>query len=254
MRASLAAGSLACSWAGIPKWYVHHMGLGMNIGYGAMITQNNNQGYFNGSFNMSAKGIHIALLGDPTLTLHTVKPVQNLKATSQDGKVQLTWDKQDDADEYDVFRIDTLNHKIEWINGPESTCKTIIADATFTDECNWSNGTYLYGVAAAKWVTTGSGSYKARALMEITSINHTNKLDLHFADLSLYPNPTTGVLKIDHLSKDVYFRVFNALGTCVDQGKIDNHLLDLSELPNGAYWLELNDGIGIEKHTVMISK
>ncbi|MGB0269411.1 MAG: T9SS type A sorting domain-containing protein [Bacteroidia bacterium] len=254
MRASLAAGSLACSWAGIPKWYVHHMGLGMNIGYGAMITQNNNQGYFNGSFNMSAKGIHIALLGDPTLTLHTVKPIQNLKATSQDGKVQLTWDKQDEADEYDVFRIDTLNHRIEWINGPSSTCNTIITDATFTDECNWSTGTYLYGVAAAKWVTTGSGSYKARALMEITNVNHTNNLDIHSANLSLYPNPTTGVLNIDHKSNDVEFRVFNTLGMSIHTGKTHNHKVNLSDLPDGVYRIELNDGFDVEKHTVIISK
>lgn len=254
MRASLAAGSLACSWAGIPKWYVHHMGLGMNIGYGAMITQNNNQGYFNGSFNMSAKGIHIALLGDPTLTLHAVKPIQNLKATSQDGKVQLTWDKQDDADEYDVFRIDTLNHRIEWVNGPSSTCNEAIKDATFTDECNWSTGSYLYGVAASKWVTTGSGSYKARALMEITSVNHTNRLFIHSADLSLYPNPTTGVLNIDHKSKDVDFRIFNTLGRCMDTGKVHNQKINLSELPDGLYWIELNDGLGFEKHTVIISQ
>jgi len=254
MRASLAAGSLACSWAGIPKWYVHHMGLGMNIGYGAMITQNNNQGYFNGSFNMSAKGIHIALLGDPTLTLHTVKPIQNLKATSKDGKVQLIWNKQDEADEYDIFRIDTLNHRIEWINGPSSTCNTIITDATFTDECNWSTGTYLYGVAATKWVTTGSGSYKARALMEITNVNHTNNLDIHSANLSLYPNPTTGVLNIDHKSNDIEFRVFSTLGRSIHTGKTHNHKVNLSELPNGVYWIELNDGFNIEKHTVIISK
>jgi hypothetical protein len=30
--------------------------------------------------------------------------------------------------------------------------------------------------------------------------------------------------------------------------------VNLSELPDGVYWIELNDGFNIEKHTVIISK
>jgi hypothetical protein len=90
--------------------------------------------------------------------------------------------------------------------------------------------------------------------MEITNVNHTNNLDIHSANLSLYPNPTTGVLNIDHKSNDIEFRVFSTLGRSIHTGKTHNHKVNLSELPDGVYWIELNDGFNIEKHTVIISK
>jgi len=67
MRSVLATRSmgLACSWAGRPHWYYHHMGLGEIIGYGARLTMNNSSTYRNQVNNIRAASI--LLDGDPSL-------------------------------------------------------------------------------------------------------------------------------------------------------------------------------------------
>ena len=75
MRSALATSTmgLTCSWAGRPHWYYHHMGLGEPIGYSARLTQNNG-GLYQNQVNQNLRGVHIALMGDPTLRLHPVEP------------------------------------------------------------------------------------------------------------------------------------------------------------------------------------
>ncbi|MBV8882013.1 MAG: hypothetical protein JO332_18805, partial [Planctomycetaceae bacterium] len=74
LRAPLASEShgLVSVWAGRPHWYLHPMALGETVGYCTRLTQNN-RGLYSpaGSF---AGGVHIALMGDPTLRLHVVAP------------------------------------------------------------------------------------------------------------------------------------------------------------------------------------
>ena len=54
----------------------------MNIGYAARLTQNNGgNGLYHNQINSAAGNIHIALMGDPTLRMHPVAPV-NLTATA----------------------------------------------------------------------------------------------------------------------------------------------------------------------------
>ncbi len=199
LRSSLAGGSLASCWGGIPKWYLHHMGLGMNIGYGAKITQNNSTEYFNGAFNQSDKGVFIALMGDPTLTMNQLKPVKNLTIEStNNGAVKLRWSKSSSASNYIIYRIDTANFTYE---GAMKNCgSSNTTDTFFVDECNWGTGTYLYGVAASKLDTTGSGTYWNQSLLEIASVQHTNStLKDGLAEISISPNPAKGFIQIKNI-------------------------------------------------------
>ena len=117
LRGALAGGSLASCWGGIPKWYLHHMGLGQNIGYGARITQNNINDYFNGSFNYSWNGVFIALMGDPTLNMLYVQPPSNLSAVESNGGTLLKWNKSGEkVDGYVVYRIDQKTQEYKEIN------------------------------------------------------------------------------------------------------------------------------------------
>lgn len=87
LRAPLAAEThgLVAVWAGRPHWFLHPMGLGETIGYCARLTQNNRGTYQpTGTF---AGGVHVALMGDPTLRLHMVAPPSEPKL--EGGK--LTW-------------------------------------------------------------------------------------------------------------------------------------------------------------------
>lgn len=194
LRAALASGSLATFWGGIPKWYVHHMALGKHIGQGARISQNNNTEYFNGGFNASHRGVHIALLGDPTLQMIPVKPVKNLIATTANGAVTLKWSASVDATEYEVFKIDVKNRTITTISR-EGDCAALVTDTTFTDKCNWSTGNYVYGVLAANYTKTASGTFLNRSLLQTAEISHVNNLpSFTTPDYYMYPNPTTGLV------------------------------------------------------------
>jgi hypothetical protein len=92
MRAALAheRGALTCGWGGRPHWYLHSMGMGETIGDGLRRTQNNDGDDYQptGSY---VRGVHIALMGDPTLRLHRVAPPSDLRVQGVDGGVRLSW-------------------------------------------------------------------------------------------------------------------------------------------------------------------
>jgi len=92
MRATIAheRGALTCGWAGRPHWYLHSMGMGETIGDALRRTQNNDGTDYKpaGAF---ARGIHIALLGDPTLRLHRVAPPTDVRVQATGRGVRLTW-------------------------------------------------------------------------------------------------------------------------------------------------------------------
>jgi hypothetical protein len=92
MRAVLAheRGALTCGWAGRPHWYLHSMGMGETIGDALRRTQNNDGSDYQpaGAF---VRGIHMALLGDPTLRLHPVPPPADLRVQAAARGVRLDW-------------------------------------------------------------------------------------------------------------------------------------------------------------------
>ena len=249
LKASLAAGSLATFWGGIPKWYVHHMGLGKHIGYGARITQNNSNEYFNGNFNASFRGVHIALIGDPTLTMIPVKPVKNVKATSQNGKVTLTWSPSPDATQYEIYRIDTVNRTYIPVN-TSGDCQTLIADTFFVDECNWSSGDYIYGVLAATGTTTPSGMYVNRSLLTTAVVNHINDVvKKAFNEMIFYPNPTNSYLYIRNSNiKSGIWKVIDVSGRLVKTLTSSNlsEGINLEGLENGLYLVSISDNAGYQ--------
>lgn len=256
LRASLAAGSLATFWGGIPKWYVHHMGVGKHIGMGARITQNNNNEYFNGGFNASHKGVHIALLGDPTLEMLPIKPVSDLSAKSENGKVELRWKPSADAEFYEIYRIDFENQQYIPVNSA-GDCKSTVTDTVFYDECNWTSGNYTYGVAALKITSTPSGSYQNKSLMKFTTVDHTNNnQQVEFQNLEIYPNPTFGVLKIKANSPiNGNLKVFNSIGQQVFTMNNINSLesIDVSFLNEGIYLIRFNEVNSTESVSSWIS-
>jgi hypothetical protein len=152
MRSVLATPTmgLTCSWAGRPHWYYHHMGLGEPIGYSARLSQNNG-GLYQNQVNYLLRGIHIALMGDPTLRLNQVAPVSGLQAASSSGSTKLTWTASADAGlGYHVYRGNS--------SGFTRISSTPVTALTFTDP-NPVAGADTYMVRAVKLETTPSGTY-----------------------------------------------------------------------------------------------
>src|SRR5690606_9502073 len=98
MRAVLATKDygLTAAWSGRPHWFLHPMGLGEPIGYTARLVQNNT-GIYQNQIDSSARGTHIALMGDPTLRMHPVAPASAFSGTRNGGVALLTWKASPDT-------------------------------------------------------------------------------------------------------------------------------------------------------------
>jgi len=152
MRAMLGTsiGLTACM-GGKPHWYLHHVALGDPIGYSARLTMNNNTLY-KAQINPFRRGVHISLLGDPTLRLDPVAPASNLSATRSGPNVALNWSTSGESVAgYHVYRATTPA-------GPYTRLTPrLLTTSTFIDRNRTAAGTYM--VRAIKLQLTPSGSY-----------------------------------------------------------------------------------------------
>ena len=254
LRSSLASGSLATAWGGIPKWYFHHMALGKHIGYAAKLTQNNEDDYFNGAFNQSSKGVFIALLGDPTLPMKPVEMVSNVKAKSLNGNVLLSWNHAKNKGVYYVYRIDTLNFKYELINqgcgGSSST-----TDSFIVDNCNFKTGNYIYGVGNEILVTTGSGTFFNHSMLALSKLAHVNSAVDIALSAELWPNPSNGNFSVKFSQKQIIksAKLFNLQGQLLEVMDLEKvksvnsneYIFELNSSIKGMYYLQLQSENGI---------
>jgi len=152
MRSALAQGKiLTCSWGGRPHWYFHHMGLGENIGYSTLLTQNNNGLYYT---HYAAKFVHISLLGDPTLRNDVVAPPSALLAEREGSTIRLQWENP----------VDSVNGYEVYLKKPGENVFTIQNSTLLTDSkmeitCVVDTGIYVVMVKAVNLVNQSSGSY-----------------------------------------------------------------------------------------------
>jgi hypothetical protein len=141
--------TLTSAWAGRPNWICHHMGLGLTIGFSALVTQTNSDLYDTG---IEYDEVHIALMGDPTLRMHVVAPASNLVAAAKgSGGVDLSWSPSADTVlGYHLYRAATSA-------GPFTRLNTnLITTTNFTDAVQATN---TYMVRAVKLEVSASGSY-----------------------------------------------------------------------------------------------
>ncbi|MEY4940785.1 MAG: hypothetical protein RIQ93_2520 [Verrucomicrobiota bacterium] len=98
MRTVLAAPDygLTASWSGRPHHFYHHMGSGETVGYGIRLTQNNDGSAYRNQVQRQLRGIHIALLGDPTLRQHQVAPPRDVTASVSGDTVAVGWQASPD--------------------------------------------------------------------------------------------------------------------------------------------------------------
>ena len=147
---------LTSAWAGRPHWYLHPMGLGATIGHCARLAQNTSGTFPSGyEANDSERGVHIALMGDPTLRLHPVKPPTLLVARPGAGMVVLTWRAGGDApvEGYIVARATSPLGPYVRLRGG------LVTGTSFIDRAATPGIGCSYMVRAVKRETTTSGSY-----------------------------------------------------------------------------------------------
>ncbi len=157
LRAPLANNGmvLATCWTGgVPRWYFHHMGMGKSIGFSTLQSQNNT-GLFDLGSASTAGGIHMALMGDPTLLPKYVYPISNLAVIQNASGLQLSWtaSADDNIAGYNVYRADSLFGAFTKLNTLPVTANN------FTDTAPNTTGSNVYMVRALRLETSASGSY-----------------------------------------------------------------------------------------------
>ncbi|MFY0672281.1 MAG: T9SS type A sorting domain-containing protein [Bacteroidia bacterium] len=232
LRAPLCNKSLVSFWGGLPKWYIHHMALGWNIGFGARISMNNVDDYFNGNFNNAQNSIHIALMGDPTLTMHGISRPTNLSATSSGNDVMLNWTAASgDIDGYFIYRWDE-NGNMKRVNNE------VITNTNYTDESNWFSGDYQYSVRAAKLYENPSGSYFKLSGGDVSEVSHVNSVSKPTElEIDVFPSPANDVVTIfSKVNENLQVEVYNAAGQFIYKGAfVGNTQIDVSEFESGIY-------------------
>ena len=250
LRAALANSSLISFWGGIPKWYIHTMALGKNIGHGSRVSQGNSGDYFTGNFNASQNKIHIALMGDPSLTLNYFEGPIQLAGTSAENEVNLTWKAApNNTKGYFIYRFDTVSYLFIQLNS--SPINTL----SFTDKTIKYSGNFKYLVRAVKIETTPSGTYQNLGNGSNTTVNFNYSDPTSISEsilentFQLYPNPGNGTFTLlfnSDINKSMNLVIYDTRGGIHFKNKIEtqaglNEIIIQTELTAGVYWVVLNN-------------
>jgi hypothetical protein len=154
MRTALAAPhhGLTASWSGRPHHFYHHMGIGQTIGYGIRVSQNN-AGLYQNQVQRQLRGVHIALLGDPTLRLHPLAPPREAALQEGNNAVTVSWmPSSDPIAGYQVYRAASANGAFHRVS------TELVTDTRFLDPAP-DGGEPYYQVRAIARHSGPSGSY-----------------------------------------------------------------------------------------------
>jgi hypothetical protein len=258
LRAPLCAKepALASCWAGRPNWFLHHMALGENIGYGARLTQNNNIALYSPT-NYGAYWIHVNLMGDPSLRSDYIRQPTSLTVTPLAGfGANLAWTASPDPGVigYYVYRSDAAWGAYDRISG-------MLTATSFTDS-KGADGRKYYLVRPVKLQQTPSGGYYNLGVGIIDSANVTYPLGTAGIaaprHVALFPNPASGKLNLlveASGAEAATVIISNALGSIMKTEHTGLHAgentfsWDVSPWPAGVYTIALHtrDGMVVKK-------
>lgn len=249
MRAPLCSDipALTVCWSGRPHWLFHHMAMGENIGYSALLSQNNLLLYVDQNYNFTTTWVHEALIGDLTLRTDYIKPISSLAInTFADSGALLTWTASPDTavHGYYVYRCATAYGSYQKIS-------SMLATPSYLDTVG-TDGLQYYMVRPVKLTSTPSGTYYNLGLGEVdTATVSYQPVFVHNVasanHVSLYPNPakTTLELSIEGKTGNATIRLMNINGQVIKEytkylstGKT-NMSFDISKLPAGTYLLSV---------------
>lgn len=74
-------------------------------------------------------------------------------------------------------------------------------------------------------------------ISKLTVPNSLNQTDIH-----IYPNPVSSVLYVKNISTKAKYKIYSAIGRLISTGIILNNAIDVSNLINGVYMIEIEDG------------
>jgi hypothetical protein len=185
-------------------------------------------------------------MGDPALRIHYFKGVSNLNASliNSNTQVQLTWNASTEPNVvgYHVYRTNAYGKAYYPITSSPITA------LSYTDMAPYAGNNY-YVVKAVKLENSNCGTYYNSSLGQMVKASGVNGNNTQIAepelafDFKLYPNPSTGVFKIE-VQSGSSISVYNAQGQIVYSGRAnaDNTELNISHLSKGLYIVQCQFG------------
>lgn len=244
LRAALASkpSILTCVWAGRPFWQFIHMGLGENIGYSTIISQNNRSDYYTSTAKYGSRGTHISLHGDPTLKMHILPPVDTLFCTKNNDNVQINWRYSNftEIEGYYIYRAASLDEPFMLIS------EIPVKDTFFIDN-NPNFGENYYMVRTTRLENTLSGSYYNLGMGKYDNIEFYPEIPNRDLSLRAYPNPVINNMNILVYSKElaqVAIEVFDVSGKKVTDLYNGNIASGWTLLPETYYFNKTNIATG----------
>ncbi len=149
LRAPLCSGwTLSNAWGGRPHWSFHSMGMGETLGFSTVVSQNDTVAGGN-----SARRVHMALMGDPTLRQHVIAPPSQVAVATAGSAATLSWTASSDVVAgYHVYRSANAT-------GPYTRLTTsLVVGSSFSDPTP-AVGFATYMVRALRLETVPTGSY-----------------------------------------------------------------------------------------------
>ncbi len=236
LRAPLAGGTaLTNAWAGRPHWHFHRMGLGETIGQAARLTQNNSTTYVD---NIFPKWVHIALMGDPTLRMYPVPPVEDVICTVENAatgefQIDIVPGTATDLIGYHVYRATERFGRYERITDTPVTLPMM---------SNAIDGGVVYNYFMVRPVTiiqTPSGSL----YNEGTGVVDSMDIILDVAAITpsatrLFPNPADAYIDIESAYHEAQpYTIVSSSGQWIQTGILTNGACRINtiELPEGLY-------------------
>ncbi len=251
LRAPLASPgwTLTSCWAGNPPFTFHHMAMGEPIGLSLLRTQNSTEAdYYPGP-----QLVHTALMGDPTLRLHPVKPPENLSLQTTPNAVELTWSapQNEAVAGYRVYRLNASTGEFMLLhNGP-------ILAPYFKDEIP-EEGMLTYLVRTLKLETSGSGTYWNLSVGVMDSVFYEMPVKVREVaenQLSVWPNPAKDRIyfESDGSLKNTKVELLNLTGQIVKTFRVEESgSLEVAGLGGGVYFLVFKNKQEVRVKKIMI--
>lgn len=280
--ASPLSEALTVGWASRPHWFLHYMNMGEPIGNSLVLTQNNSGQYMsslyytpqypNGVLYMfTLRGIHIALMGDPTLKMYLERVPQpkNLQLSqNEQGHIILQWEDPDLNQNYKyfVYRA-TADDPTNFV----LLTQEAINATQFEDIFNYE-GDLIYQVKAAVLGNSRSGSFwisskPIEGSLTVVGVEDELPQSIASADVQVYPNPSSQQITIKYQSNangnsdvQIYdinghlLNQFSFISIANSQNSITWNLTDSygNKLPPGVYLIRIFDGINLTATKIIV--
>ncbi len=110
------------------------------------------------------------------------------------------------------------------------------------DQNNDARGKFFYRTASLWMESYYKGAPMIRPVVG-KSFDHSGvKPHDNRSDVTLYPNPTTGIVHIESsdYEENMSYTITNAFGQCLETGILQSNMLSLEKLPSGIYFVQLS--------------